>query len=72
MDVFDSRAFDRSSLKEIPALEYWMTLAQRDHPLGKGQELLIGFTYVPINPTEFIILAISIVVSILCVSDRVP
>src|SRR5712671_4966007 len=69
--VFYVCALDGTPLKKTPAPEYRMPLAKSHHPLDKGQQVTICRLQIPIQPTDLIVLAIGIVVSLLGMTDRI-
>src|SRR2546425_7551969 len=56
--------------KESIALQDRMALAQRNHLFEEAEHLIIVlFREIPIEPTDLVILAVGVVVSLLCPSD---
>ena len=70
-NVLDARALDAASLEEIAAAKDGMVLAQRDEFSDEGNELSFAFELLPVHPTDFIVLAVGVVVAVLRAADFV-
>jgi hypothetical protein len=66
-DIRYLRAVNRPSLKPPAAVKHWMFLAQLNQFAGKLQQILIG--RFPVEPGNFVVLTVTIVVSILTAAD---
>jgi hypothetical protein len=64
-EVFDASAPDLTSLKEVAAAKDRVLLADLDHALHEGVQFAVLGSQVPIYPTEVIVLAIGVVVTLL-------
>src|SRR5579872_4710522 len=70
-DVLDVRSFNRPALKKSTPAKHRMLLAQVDHALNEHQQIPILLLHTPIDPADGTVLAISVVVSTLSVTDSV-
>ncbi len=72
LDIFYSCALDRTALKKTTSAEYGMPLAKVDHALHEGQQVTIFRLQIPVQPADFVVLAVGVVVSRLSMPDCVP
>ena len=68
-DVLDVRAGDAASLEKMLAAEYRMLLAQGDEMANIVKEPLPILIQMPVEPAQFVVLAIGIVVALLGSAD---
>src|SRR5438093_1127030 len=70
-NVFNACAANGSSLKETAAPKRWVILAQRDYPPREIEQVSVCRRQLPVDPTDLVILAISIVVTVLRMAEFV-
>src|SRR5581483_1088769 len=70
-NVLDLSTFDPATLKEISAAENRMALSQRNHTLRECEQIAIDVRRVPVDPADFVILTIRVVIPLLTMTDRI-
>ena len=70
-DIFDFRAFDLSPLEEFASPEHRVLLVQRNQLPNEAQRVEVQVFRSPIDPADFVVLAIGIVVPALSVPDLI-
>src|SRR5205085_9746223 len=70
-NVLNFSSPDFSSLEKIAAAKQGMMLAQRDQPLNESQKLAVDAFRCPVQPADFIVLAVGVVIAQLSVPDSI-
>src|SRR5712691_8085796 len=70
-DVTNVAAADRTALEEVPSLEHRMIPPDGDNATAEVEKLLLPRRQLPVQPTEFAVLAIGVVVALLSVAQFV-
>src|SRR5437660_101354 len=70
-NVLDPRAFDGTSLEEIPSAEDWMVLAERNKSPNESHQFFFAAELLPIHPADFVVLTVGVVVPLLCAAELI-
>src|SRR5262249_28752638 len=60
--------FIHRARKELPSVQCCMPLAELDHAFPEAVQIAVPFYQRPIKPTDFVVLAVGVVVALLCTS----
>src|SRR6202011_5162608 len=70
-DVLYSHSLDGTAVEEIVTAKARMLAADRDCPAGKSEQVASRGRHLPVDPTEFVVLAVRIIVAVLGAAELV-